>query len=309
MGADPPLRHNPCVPFLQVHLTLDGLDPDEAEAACFAAGALAVTLADAGDAPILEPQPGATPLWPSVALSALYDAATPPESVAAVLRRALRRPQLELRVETVADRVWEREWLRDFGPMRFGRRLWVCPGGMEPPAAATAADAPVIVRLDPGLAFGTGTHATTALCLEWLDGARLDGERILDVGTGSGILAIAALALGAAHVHAQDIDPQALIAARDNAARNAIGAALEVAPAAAPWGAGYGVVLANILAEPLIALAPAIAAATRTAGVVVLSGLLLEQAGAVAAAYAPWFDMDVPRPRDGWVLLVGRRRP
>ncbi len=158
-------------------------------------------------------------------------------------------------------------------------------------------------------AFGTGTHATTALCLEWLDAAALAGQRVLDVGTGSGILAIAALALGAAGVRAIDIDPQAEIATRDNAARNGIGRELEVAPAGAPWGAGYGVVLANILAEPLVALAPRLAAATGTGGAVVLSGLLPEQAGAVTAAYAPWFHMDVPRQRDGWILLVGRRRP
>ena len=296
------------MPFLQVHLTLAGLDPDAAEAACFAAGALAVTLSDAGDAPILEPKPGATPLWPTVALSALYDPATAPEALAATLRQALGRPGLELRFETLADRAWEREWLKDFRPMRFGRRLWICPGGQAPPAEATAADPPVIVWLDPGLAFGTGTHATTALCLEWLDGTPLDGRRVLDVGTGSGILAIAALALGAAAVHAQDIDPQALIAVRDNAARNGIGAALEIAPAEAPWGADYDVVLANILAEPLVALAPAIAAVSRAGGAVVLSGLLSAQADAVAAAYAPWFDMQGPRQRDGWALLVGRRR-
>ena len=295
------------MPFLQVHLTLKGLDPDTVEAACFAAGALAVTLADAGDTPILEPAPGATPLWPSVALAALYEAATPPEALAATLRQSLGEPGLKLRFEALADRVWEREWLKDFRPMRFGRRLWVCPGGVAPPAAATAADPPLIVWLDPGLAFGTGSHATTALCLEWLDGAPLAGERVLDVGTGSGILAIAALALGAAHVHALDIDPQALIAARENAARN--GAALSVAPAAQPWGEGYGVVLANILAEPLIALAPGIAAATRPGGAVALSGLLVGQVTAVAGAYAPWFDMDGARQRDGWALIVGRRRP
>jgi ribosomal protein L11 methyltransferase len=296
------------VPFLQVHLTLDGLDPDAAEAACVAAGAIAVTLADAGDAPILEPKPGATPLWPTVALSALYDAATSPEALGATLRRALAAPGLELRFETLADRAWEREWLKDFRPMRFGRRLWICPGGLAPPAEATAADAPVIVWLDPGLAFGTGTHATTALCLEWLDAAPLAAERVLDVGTGSGILSIAALTLGAASAHAQDIDPQALIATRDNAERNGIGAALTVAAADAAWGGDYGVVLANILAEPLIELAPAIAAATRAGGAVVLSGLLAAQADAVTAAYAPWFDMQGPRQRDGWVLLVGRRR-
>ena len=296
------------MPFLQVHLTLDGLDPEAAEAACFAAGAVAVTLADAGDAPILEPKPGATPLWPSVALSALYDAATRPEVLAATLRRALGSPGLVLRFETLADRVWEREWLKDFRPMRFGRRLWICPGGLAPPAEASAAEAPVIVWLDPGLAFGTGTHATTALCLEWLDGAPLAGERVLDVGTGSGILSIAALALGALSVHAQDIDPQALIATRDNAARNGIGSALSVAPADQAWGGGYGIVLANILAEPLVELAAPIAAVMRTGGVVVLSGLLIEQAGAVTAAYAPWFDMQGPRQRDGWALLAGQRR-
>jgi ribosomal protein L11 methyltransferase len=309
MGRHPTLPHYPRVPFLQVHLTLDGLDADSVEAACFAAGALAVTLADAGDAPILEPGPGATPLWPSVALSALFAAATPTESLAAKLRGALGQPGLRLRFETVADRVWEREWLKDFRPMRFGRRLWICPGGLAPPAETTAAHAPVIVWLDPGLAFGTGTHATTALCLEWLDAASLAGERVLDVGTGCGSLAIAALALGAERVRALDIDPQALTATRDNAERNAIGAELEIAPADAPWGENYGIVLANILAEPLIELAPPIAAATRAGGAVVLSGLLLAQAGAVAAAYAPWFDMEIPRQRDGWALLVGRRRP
>jgi len=295
------------VPFLQAHLTLHGVDPDAAEAACFAAGALSVTLTDAGDAPILEPAPGATPLWPSVALAALYDAATPPARLAAALRAAL-GAGLELRFETLADRAWEREWLRDFRPMRFGRRLWICPGGQEPPAEAAGDSSPVIVRLDPGLAFGTGTHATTALCLEWLDGARLAGAQVLDVGTGSGILALAALALGAARVRAIDIDPQALIATRDNALRNGVAAGLEIAAADAPWPEGCEVVLANILAEPLVELAPRIAAATRPGGHAVLAGLLAEQARAVTDAYAPWFDMTVSQPRDGWVLVSGPRR-
>ena len=294
------------MPFLEVHLSLDGLDPDAVEAACFAAGALAVTLADAGDAPILEPKPGATPLWPKVALAALYDAGTPPAALAAQLRRALGAPALALRFESVADRVWEREWLKDFRPMRFGRRLWICPGGQEPPAGAP--NAPVIVRLDPGLAFGTGTHATTALCLEWLDGAALGGARVLDVGTGSGILALAALALGARVVRAIDIDPQALIATRDNALRNGVASGLEIAAAEAPWPEGCDVVLANILAEPLIELAPRIAAATRPGGSAVLAGLLAAQARAVTGAYAPWFDMKVSEPRDGWVLVSGPRR-
>lgn len=295
------------MPFLQVHLTLDGLDPDAVEAACFATGAVSVTLTDAGDTPILEPLPGATPLWPATAVAALYEAATPAPELAAALRLALATPALALRFEQVADKVWEREWLKDFKPMRFGQRLWVCPGGMPP--SPGSGEQPVIVWLDPGLAFGTGTHATTALCLEWLDGASLAAARVLDVGCGSGILAIAALRLGAGHAHALDIDPQALTATADNAERNAVGDRLSLAPADAAWGTGYEVVLANILAEPLIKLAAALAAATVAGGSIVLSGLLANQAAAVTAAYRPWFDMAVPRERDGWIGLVGRRRP
>jgi ribosomal protein L11 methyltransferase len=294
------------VPFLQVHLTLDGLDPEAAEDACFATGAVSVTMSDAGDTPILEPLPGETPLWPATAVTALYDADTPPAPLATALRGWLGRPDLGLRFEVLADRAWEREWLKDFRPMRFGERLWVCPGGMTPPAEATPE--PVIVWLDPGLAFGTGTHATTALCLTWLDGAALAGARVLDVGCGSGILAVAALRLGAAHAHGLDIDPQALTATADNAARNEVTARLSIAAADAPWDAGYDAVLANILAEPLIALAAKIAGACRAGGTIVLSGLLTAQADAVTAAYLPWFDMEVPRERDGWVGLVGHRR-
>jgi ribosomal protein L11 methyltransferase len=296
------------MPFLQVHLTPDGLDPEAAEQACFDTGALAVTLADAGDAPILEPAPGEMPRWPSVALAALYDFNTDPAAVAVALRERLGRPALALRFETVIDRVWEREWLKDWKPKLFGRRLWICARGQSPPPAASASEAPVIVALDPGLAFGTGTHATTALCLTWLDGAALAGRRVLDIGCGSGILAIAALALGAAGAVAVDVDPQALTATRENAARNGVAGRLAVKAAAADWGAGHDVLLANILAEPLIALAPRFAAAARPGADLVLSGLLAEQAASVASACAPWFDMGHPLEREGWVCLVGRRR-
>lgn len=297
------------MPFLQVHLSLAGIDVESAEQACFDTGALSVTLADAADTPILEPAPGATPLWPSVALAALYDAATDREALAAALRELLDAPALQPRFEDVADRAWEREWLKDFKPLRFGERLWVCPGGQTPPPEARDA---VLLWLDPGLAFGTGTHATTALCLEWLDSATLAGARVLDVGCGSGILAIAALLLGAEGAVGVDIDPQALLATRENAERNGVASRLAVRPADAPWGADaaerYAVVLANILAEPLIELAPRLAAATLPGGTVVLSGLLTEQAAAVTAAFAPWFDMELPRERAGWAALVGRRR-
>jgi len=293
------------VPFLQVHLTLDDLDPDRVEEACTELGALAVTLSDAGDAPILEPAPGATPLWPRVALAALYPVATDAARLVAALRTALEVAHLEVRTEILADRPWEREWLKDFRPMQFGRRLWVCPGGQPPPAGAVD---PVIVWLDPGLAFGTGTHPTTALCLEWLDAAPLAGASVFDVGSGSGVLAVAALKLGARRAVAIDIDPQALIASAENAARNEVAARLEVRDAAVAWEEGFDVVLANILAEPLIELAPRLARATRPGGWLVLSGLLAAQGEAVASACAPWFDMAPARERAGWVGLVGRRR-
>ncbi|MFO0449273.1 MAG: 50S ribosomal protein L11 methyltransferase [Pseudomonadota bacterium] len=263
------------VPFLQLHLVLDGVDPELAEQACFETGALSVTLADAADTPILEPLPGATPLWPEVKLSALYDPDVDREALTAALREALAAPTLAPRYEELADRPWEREWLKDFRPMRFGRRLWIVPGGQAlPPDAGDA----VVGELAPVLAFG------------------------------SGILAIAALVLGAAPADAMDIDPQALLATRENAARNRVTRRLEVRDAQAPWQSGYDVVLANILAEPLIELAPRLAAATRTHGSVVLSGLLTAQAGAVASAFEPWFDMETPREREGWAGLVGRRR-
>ncbi len=295
------------MPFLQIHLVLDDLEPERVEAACTETGAIAVTLRDAGDEPILEPAPGATPLWPRVLLSALYPAGFDPAELTLRLRGLLGAPALEVQSELLADRHWEREWLKDFRPMRFGRRLWICPGGQAPPLQAGDPE-PLIVWLDPGLAFGTGTHPTTALCLEWLDGATLQGRTVLDVGCGSGVLAIAALRLGARSALAVDIDPQALIATRENAARNAVEAQITVRAAEVGLGPAADVVLANILAEPLIALAPRLGAATRRGGSLVLSGLLAAQAEAVASACGPWFDMEPPREREGWVGLVGRRR-
>ena len=294
------------MPFLQLRLTLGDINPERVELACFATGALSVTLSDAGDTPILEPAPGATPLWPTVSVSALYEAGSDRAALTSALGAAIGRPGCALRFEEVADRAWEREWLKDFRPMRFGRRLWVCPGGQAPPA--WAGSAAVIAWLDPGLAFGTGTHASTALCLEWLDSAALDGARVLDVGCGSGILAVAALRLGAASVTALDIDPQALTATRENGERNAVADRLAVQSATTPWGTGYDVVLANILAEPLIEMAPRFAAATRAGGALVLAGLLASQTDAVAGACKSWFDMERARIRDGWAGLAGRRR-
>ena len=208
-------------------------------------------------------------------------------------------------VETLADRAWEREWLKDFGPMQFGQRLWVLPGD------AAAPDDAVTVRLDPGLAFGTGTHPTTALCLEWLDGLELDGRTVLDYGCGSGILAIAALKLGAASAVAMDIDPQAVSATRDNAANNGVADRLEVVGSDAAISGRFDVVVANILAGPLVELADSVTARLSNAGDLALSGILSEQVEEIVSAYSKHTDLDPPSYREAggqnWVRLAGKR--
>jgi ribosomal protein L11 methyltransferase len=287
------------VPFLQLTLSIGSADPAPFEDALLAAGAASITLEDAGDDPVLEPQPGTTPLWPSVRVKALFDSATDPE--------ALRASFPEATFEHIADRAWEREWLKDFRPMRFGRRLWVCPGGQRP-HLDDSAGVPCLIELDPGLAFGTGTHPTTALCLEWLDGASLAGKFVVDYGCGSGVLAIAALKLGAAEALAIDIDPQALLATQENAARNQVGERLTVTGSGEASTRLADILLANILAEPLLELAPSFAQRVAPGGCVVLSGVLRSQTGPVASRYAAWFDMSPATLRDDWALLYGVRR-
>jgi ribosomal protein L11 methyltransferase len=289
--------------FQQLVIALGRAAPAPAESACLALGAIALELSDAGDEALLEPPPGATPLWRELRLRALFPAEADAPLLAATLTAVLGLADDAIACQRVEDRVWEREWLRDFRPMRFGRRLWVCPGGMRPPEPA-----PAILELDPGLAFGTGTHATTALCLEWLDAQPLDGASVLDYGCGSGILALAALSLGAARATAHDIDPQALIATRDNAAKNALADRLAVVADAAAIRGPFDVVLANILAGPLCDLAPVLARHCRPGGDLLLAGLLDAQAPEVAAAYGPWFDIGPAARREGWTALAGRRR-
>lgn len=291
------------MPFLQVTLDIGTADPGPFEDVLFDLGALSVTLEDAADDPVLEPAPGETPLWPTRVVKALFEASTDSDAVSQALALALPGAPTP-RFEAIVDKAWEREWLKDFKPMRFGRRLWVCPGGL--PAGDAGA---VRIELDPGLAFGTGTHPTTALCLEWLDGRGLQGLEVVDYGCGSGILAIAALKLGAARVRAIDIDPQALIATRDNAQPNRVEGGLVVSDDPGLGERSCDLLVANILAGPLQELAPRFAAALRSGGELALSGILTGQAQAVTAAYQPWFDIALSATRDGWALLGGRRRP
>jgi len=302
------------MPFLQLTLDIGARNPEPYEDALFGLGALSVTLADAADDPVLEPAPGAMPLWPTIVVNAVFAADA---DVNAIRTSLSGMPGLDpllvaeqSKFETVADRAWEREWLKDFRPMRFGRRLWVCPGGQRPPAGEADTDS-VLVELDPGLAFGTGTHATTSLCLDWLEsgaGLWLDGASVIDYGCGSGILAVAALKLGAVQAVAMDIDPQALLATRENAGRNGVLERIQVTEARDCGGAIVDVLLANILAGPLIELAPQLAERVRPGGHIAVSGLLLEQADAVTAAYRPWFDIGLTGARDGWGVLTGCRR-
>lgn len=298
------------MPFLKLELDLGARDPEPFEDALFALGATSVTLADAADDPVLEPAPGMTPLWPTVRIEALFDEATDPVVVLAGLQSMLDDPLPVHRFSVLGDRTWEREWLKDFRPMRFGRRLWVCPGGQRPTEAALqdSGPAPVILELDPGLAFGTGTHPTTALCLEWLDGIDLVDRSVIDYGCGSGILAVAALKLGAASAIGVDIDPQALTASRENADRNHVAGRLTLLAVDEPLTAQADILLANILAGPLLALASQLKDRVVPGGRVALSGILAEQAEAVAERYAPWFDMKPATLQDGWVRLDGVRR-
>ena len=289
--------------YLALSVDLEGTDPEVAEAACFDAGALSVTLTDAADDAILEPAPGELRLWPQTVLKALFAAeqATPEAIIA--LAGALGLPASAIRAEHVRNRVWEREWLKDFHAMRFGRRLWVVPHHESPPPEPEA----VVVRLDPGLAFGTGTHPSTALCLTWLDQHLQQAATVIDYGCGSGVLGIAAGRLGATRVDAFDIDPQALIATRDNAASNGVADRIHVCDSAAQLPAGADVVLANILAGTLIELAPQIAALARPGGSIVLAGILKQQVHEVRAGWRAFADLEVFGEKDGWSALAGAR--
>jgi ribosomal protein L11 methyltransferase len=290
------------MPQLALTLTLDGLDAERVEESCFELGALAVSYTDQRDDPILEPAPGEFRLWPHSRLQALFPFDTSPEELVASLSHVLRVEPQRLALETLADKVWEREWLRDFHPMCFGKRLWVAPHH----AHVHTQDA-VVVKLDPGLAFGTGTHATTAMCLSWLDEHASDGQRAIDYGCGSGVLAVAAVKLGAREAYAFDIDPQALTATQDNAAANEVGGQVRVVAKDADLPGDADLLLANILCGPLCELAPRFAALTRPGGKIVLAGLLSTQADEVMQAHATWFDISPFATRDGWTALSGVR--
>ena len=288
--------------FVELSFELGPLEPEGAEAACFACGATSVTFVDSRDDPVLEPLPGEFRLWPATRLQALFDGEDA-DTLARELSAALGVSPSLIHSRVVADRAWEREWLKDFHAMRFGQRLWVCPHHerVEDPNA-------VVVKMDPGLAFGTGTHPTTALCLEWLDRGPVAGARLIDYGCGSGVLAVAAARLGAAEAHCFDIDPQALIATRDNAEANEAGERVRLHDTAETLPKGVDVLVSNILSGPLCELAPRFASLVRPDGDLVLAGLLEAQVSDVTRAYDAWFDIRPFGQREGWIGLCARRR-
>lgn len=292
------------MPWLQVRLAITPEQAATYEDALLDVGAVSVTFMDAEDQPIFEPDLGTTPLWSHTHLLALFEADTDPAALLAHLALLTGGPLPAHQVEQIADQDWERSWMDNFQPLRFGQRLWIVPSWHQPPEPQA-----VNLHLDPGLAFGTGTHPTTALCLEWLDGQSLHDCNVLDFGCGSGILAIAALLLGAKQACGTDIDPQALEASRDNATRNGIDAARFplYLPSEMPADT-FDLVLANILAGPLVQLAPTISQHVRQGGHLVLSGILAEQAEEVRAAYQAEFILDPTAEKDGWVRISGVRR-
>ena len=299
----------PTMPWLELSLIARAEQQPRVEEALDDLGALSITLQDADaetpdEQAIFEPGVGELPLWPTITLNALFDADTDRRGLTEALGELL--PWLEpdqLTFRDIADEDWERAWMDQFKPMPFGRRLWIYPWNIEPPV-----DDSVIVRLDPGLAFGSGTHPTTALCLEWLDSLELAGKRVIDFGCGSGILAIAALKLGAVAAVGVDNDPQALTASADNAERNDVGDRLALFLPEDFAGEPADVFVANILAGPLGELAPTFAAAAKPGAPFAISGILQGQQDELLARYAEWFDALRVDTREDWVRISGYRR-
>jgi ribosomal protein L11 methyltransferase len=291
----------------QFVMDLEKLNPDRVEEIFARHGAQSITFTDAGDNPVLEPAPGETPMWHDTRITGLFSPETDMSLLQDDLRGSFEIDTLPRHETTnLEDCAWEREWLKETIPMQFGARLWICPGD----TSVDDEDA-VIVRIDPGLAFGTGTHATTALCLDWLDNLRLQGSTMLDYGCGSGVLAIAALKLGCKSALAMDIDPQAVTATRSNAIHNEVENQLTVTISADGVEGQFDIVVANILADPLTELAEPIACHVKSGCVLALSGILSEQVDEVLMAYSPWIEFDEPvyREQDGqsWARLTGRR--
>ncbi len=292
------------MPWLQLRVDTSRDAAANIEDAILAAGAVSVTLQDNADQPILEPALGETPLWQETRVTGLFEADIDTSGTTQQISANLAQGLPNHSWEQLEDKDWEREWMNNYHPIHCGGDLWICPSWLEPPKP----DA-VNLLLDPGLAFGTGTHPTTFLCLQWLSEQNVDDCTLIDYGCGSGILGVAALLLGGKSVVGVDIDPQALIATRENTARNQIAAErFDVfMPQKCP-DAQVDIMLANILAGPLAELAPSLNTLTKPGGRLCLSGVLNTQAETVMEAYREWFDFDPVRSKEEWVCLTAVKR-
>ncbi|ACV25673.1 50S ribosomal protein L11 methyltransferase [Kangiella koreensis] len=292
--------------WIQLKFDYKNPDADSLSDYLMELGALAVTFLDAEDKPILEPKPGETPLWEHLVVLALFEADIDTNSIDTAIQSHQFAQHIgdQYEWEIIRDQDWERSWMDNFKPMQFGQRVWIVPSWCEAPEP----DA-VNIKLDPGLAFGTGTHATTALCLQWLDGSDLTGKTVIDYGCGSGILAIAALLLGAEKVYAVDIDPQAIEATKQNLQRNGINSnRLVLGLPEQVELPQTDILVANILAEPLRQLAESIANSVQVGGNLVLSGLLETQAAELNSLYSQWFEMDDAKVQEDWARLSGTKK-
>ncbi|MGM0526310.1 MAG: 50S ribosomal protein L11 methyltransferase [Pseudomonadota bacterium] len=292
------------MPWIQLTLSSSEEYAPQVGDMLMANGAQAVTYRDGADTPIFEPPLGEVLLWQHTLVTGLFDAETDIKAVIANLEKArILATPLQYKVDPLEDKDWEREWMDNFHPIQFGERLWICPSWRDIPEP----DA-VNILLDPGMAFGTGTHPTTAMCLRWLDANPPANAAVVDFGCGSGILGIAALKLGAKHAIGIDIDRQALIATKDNAERNQVAAGFDVFLPSEQPDQQADLVIANVLAGPLRELAEVILNYVAPGGQLVLSGILQRQADSVMQAYQPEIQFD-PVTIDGdWVMLAGTRR-
>jgi len=293
------------MPWIQLRLNADEETAEKYSDWLMASGAQAVTFIDEKDTPIYEPLPGDEVLyWSNTVVMGLYDASHDMDKVISYLQGIHPDKQaMAFKLEQLEDKDWEREWMDNFHPMKFGERLWICPSWRDVPEPEA-----VNVMLDPGLAFGTGTHPTTALCLTWLDGLDLVDKTVVDFGCGSGILSLAALKLGAKKVIGIDIDPQALLASRENAKRNGVEDRLELYLPEDQPSLKADIVVANILAGPLRELAPTIMEFVGDKGLLALSGVLEEQAQTLQSIYGQWCEMDKVKVQEEWVRLSGSRK-
>ena len=289
----------------QLKIQLRSEDASSFEQILFDSDAISISYLDAEDQPVFQEEPGATPLWDNNFLLCLFNAKTDLGSLLNMLRcntKVLNNKSLN--IELIEDQDWERSWMKDFEPIQFGEKLWICPSWLSPPEPNA-----VNIKLDPGLAFGTGNHATTSLCLRWLDQADVRGSEVIDYGCGSGVLSIASALLGAVKVHSVDNDPQAISATIDNSRRNKVpGDVLTTyLPEAVP-PVHADILIANILERPLIDLSEKFAELVKKGGYITLSGLLEEQIPSLLSCYDRWFDMEAPQVEQGWVLLCGTRK-